>query len=47
MEVTLTLTVQTIIKAKNDSDYEKKRDNLIIELEELGFDVNIETEEED
>lgn len=47
MEVVLTLMIQCSISAEDESDYEEKRDNIILSLEKKGVCVNIENEESD
>lgn len=47
MEVAITLMIQKTIRAKDDDEYEAVRDQLIEELEEKGWSVNIESEEDE
>jgi len=46
-EFLLTLLTQITIKAQDDDAYIIKRDKLIEKLEKMGFDVNVENEDDD
>ena len=43
-EIYITLMIQKIVHADNEEDYIDQRDQMIHELEGLGFSVNIEDE---
>ena len=47
MKIHLVLLVETAIDAKDDADYERKRDALIAEFEKKGYTVSVEGEEEE
>jgi len=43
----LTLQVQSFIEAKDEDDYEQKRNALVCELEKMGLSVDIQSEDDD
>lgn len=45
-EIMLTLMVQIPISADGEEDYEAQRDEVIQNLEESGYTVNIESEDD-
>jgi ABC-type xylose transport system substrate-binding protein len=47
MKITLTLMIQTVIDAKDEEEYEKKRDALIKAFEQKGYTVDVESEDGD
>jgi len=47
MEVLVSVLAQITVTAENDEDYKKELDELLAQLEHMGFSVNVENESTD
>ncbi len=47
MTISLTILAQTTIDAANEDDYEQQRDKIVSKFEDQGWQVSIESEEDE